>query len=68
MAARPLKKATRGRAPTRVVLVDEFPIFSEALGVVISLEDDLEYVGSATTAQEAVELVTKRSPDVAACS
>jgi DNA-binding NarL/FixJ family response regulator len=65
MAARPLKKSTRGETLTRVVLVDEFPIFSEALGLVISLEDDLDYVGSATTAEEAVELVTRLAPDVA---
>jgi DNA-binding NarL/FixJ family response regulator len=48
-----------------VVLVDQVPIFSEALGVAISLEDDLEYVGSATTTEAAVDLVTRRSPDVA---
>lgn len=45
--------------------MDEFPIFSEALGVVISLEDDLEYVGSATNVQDAVKLVTRETPDVA---
>jgi DNA-binding NarL/FixJ family response regulator len=65
MSAAPSKKASRGRDRTRVVLVGEFPIFSEALGVVISLEDDLEYVGSATTGDEAVELVTQHAPDVA---
>ena len=31
----------------------------------ISLEDDLEYVGSATTAEDAVDLITRHSPDVA---
>ena len=65
MSARRVEKSISGKALTRVVLVDEFPIFSEALGVVISLEDDLEYVGSATTALEAVELVAEQSPDVA---
>lgn len=66
MAAKRLKRMKgTGEAPTRVVVVDEFPIFSEALGVVISLEDDLEFVGSASTADEAVELVTRHSPDVA---
>lgn len=58
-------KAYRGRTKVRVVLVDEFPIFSEALGVVISMEADLEYVGSATSAEQAVELVKKHAPDVA---
>jgi DNA-binding NarL/FixJ family response regulator len=51
--------------PVRVVLVDEFPIFCEALGAAISREPDLLYVGSATTEEEAVELVTRESPDVA---
>lgn len=45
--------------------MDEAPIFSEALGTVIALEDDLDYVGSATTAEQAVALVTRQSPDVA---
>jgi DNA-binding NarL/FixJ family response regulator len=46
-------------------VVDEFPIFSEALGVAISREDDLEYVGCATTSATAVELITHETPDVA---
>ncbi len=65
MAVRAPNKSTRKKVLTRVVLVDEVPIFSEALGVVISLEDDLEYIGSATTAEDAVELVLRHSPDVA---
>lgn len=65
MSARSLKKSMPDSEAIRVVLVDEFPIFSEALGVVISLEDDLAFVGSATTAEDAVELVTRLSPDVA---
>jgi DNA-binding NarL/FixJ family response regulator len=47
------------------VVVGEFPIFSEALGAVISIESDLEYVGSATSAEDAVVLVTDQAPDVA---
>jgi len=55
-----------GKKPqTRVVIAAEYPIFSEALGAVISLEDDLEFMGFATTAQEAVDLVGARAPDVA---
>lgn len=49
----------------RVVLVNEFPIFSEALGLAIEQEDDLEYVGSAITAEEAVAIVTEQNADVA---
>jgi DNA-binding NarL/FixJ family response regulator len=47
------------------VLVDEFPIFCEALGAFISSQSDLEYVGSATTAAEAIDVVEHYSPDVA---
>ena len=64
MSVKPRQK-TRKKTPIRVALVDDVPIFSEALGVVISIEDDLEYVGSATTVETAVELVTSASPDVA---
>jgi DNA-binding NarL/FixJ family response regulator len=48
-----------------VVIVDEFPIFSEALGVVLTREGDLDYLGSATSTEEAIDLVTQHSPDVA---
>lgn len=58
------KKTTRSRV-TRVLLVDEFRIFSEALGMVISAEDDLDCVGFATSPDEAIELVTLHAPDVA---
>jgi DNA-binding NarL/FixJ family response regulator len=50
---------------TRVVIVDVFSIFAEALGKAISLEPDLECIGAATTPVEAVALVTDRAPDVA---
>jgi DNA-binding NarL/FixJ family response regulator len=53
------------RTRTRVVIVDEFPIFAEALGTAISLEHDLEYIGSATGPGDAVSLVTEEAPDVA---
>lgn len=55
---------TRRIACTRVALVDDFVMFTEALGVVIDLEDDLEFVGAATTPAEAIALVNDASPDV----
>lgn len=61
----PGKKQTRVRVQTRVILVDEFRIFCEALGTVISMEPDLEFVGSATSAEDAVAMAMARSPDVA---
>ena len=56
---------TRRRPRTRVVLIDEFAIFAEALGTAISNEDDLDWVGSATTPEAAVEVVSVQRPDVA---
>jgi DNA-binding NarL/FixJ family response regulator len=52
------------RSLARVALVNEFPIFSEALGLAISNEADLEFVGAATTSGDAVTLVTELTPDV----
>jgi DNA-binding NarL/FixJ family response regulator len=48
----------------RVLLIDEYPLFSEALGTAIALEEDLEHVASATTADEAVELIAECAADV----
>jgi DNA-binding NarL/FixJ family response regulator len=50
---------------TSVIIVDEFPIFCEALGAVVAREEDLDYVGFATSAEDAIELVQKSTPDVA---
>lgn len=58
-------KPTRRRAGTRIVVVDEFPIFCEALGAAIASEDDLEFVGSASTSSDAVDLVARHTPEVA---
>ena len=59
------KKTKQKRASARVVLIDEFAIFAEALGAAISREADLEVVGFATTPEAAVDLVTTHRPDVA---
>lgn len=52
-------------APVKVVIVEEFVIFSEALGRAISIDKEFDYVGSASTPAAAVELVTRSQPDVA---
>lgn len=64
MTEKRTRRTTRKSADIRVVVVDEFPIFCEALGAAIAREDDLEFVGSASTPDEAVDLVTQDSPDV----
>src|SRR3954452_1505968 len=63
MAKKP--SVTPGGPRTSVVIVDEFPIFSEALGDVLGRQDDLDFLGHATSAEEAIELVATSRPDVA---
>jgi DNA-binding NarL/FixJ family response regulator len=64
MATSSTDQTARRTGLTRVVIVDEFPIFAEALGVVISREKDLVYAGCATTPEDAVELVMAERADV----
>ena len=61
----PLKQGAKPGRHITVSLFDESPIFCEALGAIIAMEDDLEHVGSASSTDAAVEVVTVRSPDVA---
>ena len=56
--------ASRSKAQIGVAIVDDFVMFTEALGVVISLEDDLNFVGAAENPEDAIELVTSKTPDV----
>src|SRR5437588_681545 len=60
-----MSRSARSEPRVRVALINEFPIFSEALGHAIAEESDLEYVGCAATADEAVSLVSTRPTDVA---
>ncbi len=50
--------------PTRVALVDDHRSFTDALTVVLNMTGDLQVVGTATTAHEAVALVHRSYPDV----
>jgi DNA-binding NarL/FixJ family response regulator len=50
---------------TSVVVVDEFPMFCEAIGAALALEEDIDYLGYAVSTDEAVELVVRSDPDVA---
>ncbi len=48
----------------RVLLVDDQPLVRAGLHRILASEDDLEIVGEASDGAEALELVTKLSPDV----
>jgi DNA-binding NarL/FixJ family response regulator len=49
---------------TRVLLVDDHPVFRLGLAALLHTVPDLELVGEGETAQEAVELAERLEPDV----
>jgi DNA-binding NarL/FixJ family response regulator len=50
--------------PIRVLLVEDNQVFSEALELLLGLQDDIEVVGSVAEGQKAVEAVLEHQPDV----
>ena len=48
----------------RVLIIDDHQAFADALSLAVSLEDDLDCVGKATTATEGISLASSCSPDV----
>ena len=55
---------TRGKTPTRVIVLVDSALFAEALGVALSRDDELEYLGSATTTDEAIDVIVRHGADV----
>jgi DNA-binding NarL/FixJ family response regulator len=51
-------------APIRVLLVEDNQVFSEALELLLGLQDDIEVVGAVSEGQKAVEAVLEHVPDV----
>ncbi len=51
-------------APIRVLVVDRHQTFAELLGLALSGQPDLDYVGHAGTGAEAMRLVAELRPDV----
>jgi DNA-binding NarL/FixJ family response regulator len=50
--------------PTRVVIVDDHPVFLHGLASVLNADDQIEVVGQATSGQEAIALAADLQPDV----
>jgi DNA-binding NarL/FixJ family response regulator len=51
--------------PIRVLLVDDEPLFLEALAALLARDDRVEVVGTTETGEEAVNLAAAVKPDVA---
>jgi DNA-binding NarL/FixJ family response regulator len=58
-----LESPVDDKAPLRVLLADDHPLFLRGLRDLLEV-DDIEVVAQAATGSEAVELVTKHDPDV----
>lgn len=50
--------------PIRVVLIDDQPLFSAGLKMIIRSQTDLEFVGDAVDGEAAIKLVEETKPDV----
>lgn len=48
-----------------IVIVDDHPLVLQGLTAVISVERDMNLIGEAANASEAVEIVTRMKPDIA---
>jgi DNA-binding NarL/FixJ family response regulator len=48
----------------RILAVDHNPLLREGLSILIGLQPDLELVGIAASAEEAVQMFTQHKPDV----
>jgi DNA-binding NarL/FixJ family response regulator len=55
---------TTGKAPVRVLVADDQPIFTAMLGAVLAADERVEVVGQATNGRQALELAATLSPDV----
>lgn len=51
-------------APIRIALVDDQPLFSAGLKMILRSQTDMELVGEAVNGRAAVELVQEKCPDV----
>src|SRR3954452_9091493 len=48
----------------RLVIVDDHPLFREGVAHTLAIEPDIEVVGQGTSAEEAIELVRRYTPDI----
>lgn len=53
------------KSKKRIVIVDDHPLLRERLAQLINNELDMEVIGEAESAKEAIQLIRERSPDLA---
>ena len=52
------------RAPISVLVVDDHRMFAEAIELLLAGHEGIEIIGAVGTGEEAIELATKKAPDV----
>ncbi len=52
------------KAPVRVLIVDDQQLIREGIGSLLSIQEGIEVVGTATNGQEAIEQAVALSPDI----
>lgn len=48
-----------------IVIIDDHPLVRQGLTAVLSIDEDMRIVGDASTAEEGIQLVSEKQPDVA---
>ena len=59
-----IDEAPQREGPIRVLVVDDQPVFTEMLRVVLDMQDDIKIVGMAFTGDEGLKMAIETRPDV----
>jgi DNA-binding NarL/FixJ family response regulator len=59
--------ATRAEGVIRLVIVDDHPLVADGLAALLGIETDLGVVGSASSVDAGLALITRERPDVVVC-
>lgn len=65
LANAPVFTRKRGVDGVRIVIIDDHPIVQQGLERCLSMEEDMEVVGIASSCPEGVELISEQKPDLA---